>query len=166
MRRLERRLGRNVSAHVSPDDILQHASLTGLRHFERTAIARPRQFVSWMMRIAENETRNTSRRLLPKVRPRKDAALPPSLLQSVDALRSVARELEGERTSATPEREHVSQLVEDVHVLLWDHRVTVVLRDFLSVPWGTSAFLLERTTEGAVRAMLSRARRSLSASLT
>lgn len=146
---------------MSPDDILQHASLTGLRHFDSTAIERPRQFVSWMLRIAENETRNTSRRLMPKVRPRKDAALPASLLQSVEALDTVAREPGGERGRAATGREHVSQLVEGVHVLTWDHRVTLVLRDFLRVPWGTSAFLLDRTTEGAIRAMLHRARRSL-----
>ena len=150
-----------MSAYVSPDDILQHACMTGMRHFGSTEIEAPRQFVSWMMRIAENETRNLSRLLRPKVRPRKNAAIPPSLLQSVEALEMLAREVPPVPINGANDREHVSRLVEDVQVLVWNHRATLVLRDFLSVPWGTSAFLLERTTEGSVRAMLSRARRSL-----
>lgn len=138
LRRIRARFGGHLARVLDPEDVLQESFLTALRTTRGCWRDSLHALGAFLQRISDLRLRHEGRR----------AALR-------DA-RPLAHEPPG-RTRTT-KRGPLSGLLEREIHLRGDHRWSLFLKEWMSSPWDTSAFVLDRPTTWAARSLHRRAR--------
>ncbi len=138
LRRIRARFGGHLARVLDPEDVLQESLLTALRTTRGCWRDSLNALGGFLHRIADLRLRHEGRRA---------------------ALRD-ARSLAGEPTGrprATKCAPTAGLLEREIR-LRNDHRWSLFLKEWMSSPWDTSAFVLDRPTTWAARSLHRRAR--------
>lgn len=140
LQRIGRRLSSELSRQVDVEDILQQACLSAWQHFDHKAGWQPRAFAAWILRFAEHEILNASRR------------------RSMNRLESI--ELAADNGPAEMD-DCVANHQFQTESISRDGKHAVAMRSLLDAPWVTVAFVLDRPNSSATRKLLGRARQRM-----
>jgi DNA-directed RNA polymerase specialized sigma24 family protein len=148
LRRIRARFGRHLARVLDPEDVLQESLLTALRSTRGCWQDSLHALGAFLHRISDLRLRHEGRR----------AALR-------DA-RPLAHEPAGPQgTARATKRGPLGGLLEREIRLRGDHRWSLFLKEWMSSPWDTSAFVLDRPTTWAARSLHRRARGEIATAL-
>jgi hypothetical protein len=151
LRRIRARFGRHLARVLDPEDVLQESLLTALRSTRGRWQDSLHALGAFLHRISDLRLRHEGRR----------AALR-------DA-RPLAHEPPGppgpQGTARATKRCPLTGLLAGELCLRGDHRWSLFLKEWMSSPWGTSAFVLDRPTTWAARSLHRRARVEIASTL-
>jgi DNA-directed RNA polymerase specialized sigma24 family protein len=148
LRTLKRSIGPHLSRHIDPEDILQD-SLTALLEAPKSrSLETPSDLRRRVLAIARNKILMVARRdslglVVPSATP---------------------QDLEREVADPAPSDGFSSQAVLDGLDL--EHRLSILLRDWLGMPWESIAVVLDRPSKNAVQLLHYRARKAARDHLT
>jgi DNA-directed RNA polymerase specialized sigma24 family protein len=138
LRRIRARFGAHLARALDPDDVAQECLLTALRATRGCWVDSRAALTVFLYRVADLRLRHEGRR---------------AGLRQVQTLRE-------EPLRGGPPREPLPgpALLEARARLRRDHRWCLFLREWMTSPWDTSAFVLGRPTTWAARSLHRRAR--------